>query len=139
LGEDHGQYGEQTGAEDERRRVGGAEAAGSDGAHGHGAHATGATTTLGAVLDAASSSATPAGCVASVTPSSGTGTITALNGETNSGITTWKSSIDGATAVAASRGTTVHLGDTLYLRYGSSQSSEAGPYPSRPSGPFLCD
>jgi hypothetical protein len=81
--------------------------------------ATGTTTTLGAVLDAAAASATPAGCVTSVTPSSGTGTITALNGTANTGSTTWKSSIDGATAAAASRGTTVHLGDTLYLHYTS--------------------
>lgn len=37
---------------------------------------TGTTTTLGAVLDAATSAATPSGCVTGVTPSSGTGTIT---------------------------------------------------------------
>ncbi|MCL2728788.1 MAG: hypothetical protein FWE15_02040 [Actinomycetia bacterium] len=80
---------------------------------------TGSTTTLGAVLDAAATSAAPAGCVTSVTPSSGTGTVTALNGTANSGTTTWKSSIDGAAAATASRGTTVHLGDTVYLHYSS--------------------
>ncbi|MCL2554343.1 MAG: hypothetical protein FWE75_19610, partial [Actinomycetia bacterium] len=76
-------------------------------------------TTLGAVLDAAATSAAPGGCVTSVTPSSGTGTVTALNGTANSGTTTWKSSIDGAAAATASRGTTVHLGDTVYLHYSS--------------------
>lgn len=42
---------------------------------------TGSTTTLGAVLDAATSAATPSGCVTAVTPSSGTGTISSLNGD----------------------------------------------------------
>ncbi|MGW5349809.1 hypothetical protein ACWERV_04705 [Streptomyces sp. NPDC004031] len=80
---------------------------------------TGATTTLGAVLDAAATSASPSGCVTSVTPSTGTGTVTALNGTANTGTSTWKASVDGGTPAAASRGATVHLGDTLYLRYGS--------------------
>ncbi|MFJ4408875.1 hypothetical protein [Streptomyces sp. NPDC088910] len=81
--------------------------------------ATGTTTTLGTVLDAAASSATPGGCVTAVTPATGTGTVTALNGTVNSGTATWKSSLDGSAPIAASRGTTVHLGDTVYLRYGS--------------------
>ncbi|MFD9880978.1 prenyltransferase/squalene oxidase repeat-containing protein [Streptomyces alboflavus] len=80
---------------------------------------TAKTTTLGAVLDAASSSATPAGCVTSVTPGSGTGTITALNGKANSGGSTWKASVDGAAAAGAARDKEIKLGDTISLRYGS--------------------
>ncbi len=80
---------------------------------------TGATTTLGAVLSAAATAATPSGCVTSVTPSTGTGTITAINGTTNTGTSTWKVSTDGSTLISASRGATVHIGDTIYLHYGS--------------------
>lgn len=81
--------------------------------------ATGTTSTLGAVLDAAQSAATPSGCVTSSAPTSGSGTITAINGTANSGSSTWKVSTDGATAVTATRGTVVNLGDTLSLTYGS--------------------
>ncbi|CAM5238918.1 hypothetical protein [Streptomyces xanthochromogenes] len=80
---------------------------------------TASTTTLGAVLDAATTSATPAGCVTSVTPGSGSGTITAVNGTSNSGSSTWKAGVDGASAVAANRDTVINLGDTIALRYGS--------------------
>ncbi|MFC8127380.1 hypothetical protein [Streptomyces sp. NPDC057302] len=80
---------------------------------------TASTTTLGAVVDAASSSAVPAGCITAVTPGSGGGTITALNGKANSGGSGWKSSVDGASAVAASRGTQIKAGDTISLRYSS--------------------
>lgn len=76
-----------------------------------------ATTNLGAVLDAARTSSTPASCVTSITPTSGTSTIRELNGTTN-GADTWRSTIDGAGTRAASRGTTVRLGDTIYLNYG---------------------
>ncbi|MFF2747277.1 hypothetical protein ACFVVA_17225 [Kitasatospora sp. NPDC058048] len=79
---------------------------------------TGTTTTLGDVLDAAGT-ATPSGCVTSVTPSTGGGTVTALNGTANSGSSTWKVSLDGTASTAATRATTVHLGDTVSLRYGS--------------------
>ncbi|MFD0408907.1 hypothetical protein [Kitasatospora sp. NPDC127116] len=79
---------------------------------------TGTTTTLGDVLDAAAT-ATPSGCVTSVTPSTGGGTVTALNGTANSGSSTWKVGLDGATATAATRAATVHLGDTVSLSYGS--------------------
>ncbi|MER5884028.1 prenyltransferase/squalene oxidase repeat-containing protein [Streptomyces sp. NPDC001941] len=74
---------------------------------------TAATTTLGTVLDAAT------GCVTSVNPASGSGTITAVNGTANSGGSTWKSSVDGAGAIAASRGTVINAGDTIALKYGS--------------------
>ncbi|WP_326700411.1 hypothetical protein OG909_25845 [Streptomyces sp. NBC_01754] len=80
---------------------------------------TGTTTTLGAVLDAATSAATPAGCVSGVTPSSGTGTLTSLNGKADSGSGTWKVSTDGSAFTAATRGTVVHAGDTLALRWGA--------------------
>ncbi|SDS77303.1 hypothetical protein SAMN05216371_0586 [Streptomyces sp. TLI_053] len=79
---------------------------------------TGGTVTLGDVLDAAAT-ATPSGCVTSVTPSTGAGTITAINGTANSGPSTWKVVLDGGTAAAATRATTVHVGDTVSLRYGS--------------------
>jgi hypothetical protein len=75
-----------------------------------------ATTTLGAVLTAATSAATPSGCVSGSSPSSGT--ITTVNGVSNSGSSTWKASIDNGTAAAATTGTTVSLGDTITLKYG---------------------
>ncbi|MET4922688.1 hypothetical protein P3L51_10060 [Streptomyces sp. PSRA5] len=80
---------------------------------------TGTTTTLGTVLNAAAGAATPSGCVTGVTPASGTGTITALNGKANAGGSTWRLSIDGASATTATRGTTINAGDTISLRYGS--------------------
>ncbi|MFI9100616.1 hypothetical protein ACIGXA_08815 [Streptomyces fildesensis] len=79
---------------------------------------TGTTSNLGAVLDAALASSTPSGCVTSRTPTSGTGTVTEVNGVTNAGANTWKVSIDGATAAGATRGTVVNVGDTISLRYG---------------------
>ncbi|MFC8345115.1 hypothetical protein [Streptomyces sp. NPDC057280] len=80
---------------------------------------TGSATTLGAVLDAAVSAATPSGCVTAVTPSFGTGTITSLNGKANSGSNTWKASIDGGTFTTAARETTVGVGDTIAVRWGA--------------------
>ncbi|MFE9662692.1 hypothetical protein [Streptomyces sp. NPDC005955] len=80
---------------------------------------TAATATLGDVLDAAATSATPSGCVTGVTPSSGTGTITSLNGTSNSGSQTWKVSVDGSAFAAASRGRTIGVGDTVALRWGA--------------------
>ncbi|GAA3214996.1 prenyltransferase/squalene oxidase repeat-containing protein [Dactylosporangium siamense] len=80
---------------------------------------TATTTTLGNILDTAITAATPTGCVTSVTPSSGSGTITAVNGLANAGGSTWKVSADGAALAAATRATTVNVGDTLYVRYGA--------------------
>ncbi|HEV7493025.1 MAG TPA: hypothetical protein VGO10_04555 [Baekduia sp.] len=77
---------------------------------------TTATTTLGAVLTAAVSGSTPAGCVTGSSPSSGV--ITTINGVTNSGGSTWKASIDNGTAAAANTATGVSLGDTISLKYG---------------------
>ncbi|MGW4200264.1 hypothetical protein [Streptomyces sp. NPDC004726] len=80
---------------------------------------TATTTTLGDVLTAAGSGATPSGCVTSVTPSSGTGTVTAVNGKANSGSNTWKASIDGSAFTTATRGTVINVGDTIALRWGA--------------------
>ncbi|AJE43991.1 prenyltransferase/squalene oxidase repeat-containing protein [Streptomyces nodosus] len=80
---------------------------------------TGSTTTLGAVLDAAIGAATPSGCVTGVTPSSGTGTVTSLNGKAGSGSNTWKVSIDGSAFTSAARETTVSVGDTIAVRWGA--------------------
>ncbi|MEW2368064.1 hypothetical protein AB0940_01715 [Streptomyces sp. NPDC006656] len=80
---------------------------------------TGTTTTLGDVLNAATTSATPAGCVTSVTPSSGTGTVTAVNGKANSGSNTWKVSVDGSAFAGALREKVINMGDTIALRWGA--------------------
>ncbi|MFJ6934695.1 hypothetical protein [Streptomyces sp. NPDC101132] len=80
---------------------------------------TGTTTTLGDVLNAATTAATPAGCVTSVTPSSGTGTITAVNGKANSGPNTWKVSVDGSAFAGAARNKVINVGDTIALRWGA--------------------
>ncbi|MFI1827494.1 hypothetical protein ACH41E_13745 [Streptomyces sp. NPDC020412] len=79
---------------------------------------TGATTTLGDVLAAAGAAALPAGCVTGVTPSSGSGPITSLNGKANSGSSTWKVSVDGAAYAGAAREKVVNVGDTIALRWG---------------------
>ncbi|MET9253946.1 hypothetical protein [Streptomyces sp. NPDC003717] len=80
---------------------------------------TGTTTTLGDVLTAAGGAATPAGCVTSVTPASGTGTITAVNGKANSGSNTWKVSVDGSAFAGAARNKVINVGDTIALRWGA--------------------
>ncbi|MFF8698512.1 hypothetical protein ACF067_05625 [Streptomyces albidoflavus] len=78
---------------------------------------TGTTSTLGAVLDAATSGATPSGCVTSVSPASGTGPVTAVNGKANSGSGTWKVSIDGSAFASPARNTAVGVGDTIAMRW----------------------
>ncbi|MER7763948.1 hypothetical protein [Streptomyces sp. NPDC097619] len=80
---------------------------------------TGTTTTLGDVLTAATTAAAPAGCVTSVTPASGTGTVTAVNGKANSGSNTWKVSVDGSAFAGATRGKVITVGDTIALRWGA--------------------
>ncbi|MEW5353144.1 hypothetical protein [Streptomyces sp. 16-176A] len=80
---------------------------------------TGTTTTLGDVLSAAAGAATPSGCVTSVTPASGTGTITAVNGKANSGSGTWKVSVDGSAFTGAARSKVINVGDTVALRWGA--------------------
>ncbi|MFB8076718.1 hypothetical protein [Streptomyces sp. NPDC056013] len=80
---------------------------------------TGTTTTLGDVLAAATTAATPAGCVTGVTPASGTGAVTTLNGKANSGSNTWKVSVDGSSFAGALREKTINVGDTIALRWGA--------------------
>ncbi|MFH9367597.1 hypothetical protein ACH4K8_18190 [Streptomyces anulatus] len=80
---------------------------------------TGTTTTLGDVLAAATSAASPTGCVTSVTPASGTGAVTAVNGKANSGSNTWKVSVDGSSFAGAPREKTISVGDTIALRWGA--------------------
>ncbi|MFF9572944.1 hypothetical protein [Streptomyces sp. NPDC014685] len=80
---------------------------------------TGTTTTLGDVLAAATSAASPTGCVTSVTPASGTGAITAVNGKANSGSNTWKVGVDGSSFAGALREKTINVGDTIALRWGA--------------------
>ncbi len=53
-----------------------------------------------------------------MTPGSGGTTVTSVNGKANSGGSAWKSSVDGATAAPAVRGTVINAGDTISLRYG---------------------
>lgn len=78
---------------------------------------TGATTDLGTVLAAASTASTPAGCVTSVVPASGTGTITSINGKANTGSATWKVSTDGSAFAGATRNKVIGVGDTIALRF----------------------
>jgi hypothetical protein len=76
-----------------------------------------ATTTLARVLEAAVSGATPAACVTSFEPESGTGAITQVNGYPSSPEAKWDISIDGGAEAEAKRGSVVELGDTIYLRF----------------------
>jgi hypothetical protein len=71
------------------------------------------TTTLATVLNAAVAGTTPAGCVTSFEPGSGSGAITQVNGTTAA----WKVSIDGGTKVTAERSTVIHVGDTIDLSH----------------------
>jgi hypothetical protein len=80
--------------------------------------APGATTaTLSAVLDAAVKATTPAGCVTGYLPGSGTGAITQINGFPGSPEAKWNIVIDGGESKQAKRNTTIHLGDTIYLKF----------------------
>lgn len=77
-----------------------------------------AKTKLGAVLEAAESDASPAGCVTSFAAVKGKGAITHINGSPEPAEAGWKVSIDGAAATTATGKTAVHLGDTIYLQLG---------------------
>jgi len=72
--------------------------------------------TLASVLEAAETSATPAGCVSAFTPSSGKGAITSIDGSPNPAQASWHVSIDGGAETQATRKTRVGIGDTIYLR-----------------------
>jgi hypothetical protein len=75
------------------------------------------TTTLAAVLDAAVKASAPAGCVSGYLPASGEGAITQVNGYPAVPAERWKVTIDGGTKASATRSTTIHVGDTIYLKY----------------------
>jgi hypothetical protein len=71
---------------------------------------------LVAVLAAAETSSTPAGCVSSFAPASGKGAITQVNGLPNPSGSGWQLGIDGGAEKPAKGSTAIHLGDTIYLR-----------------------
>ncbi len=75
------------------------------------------TTTLATVLNAAVAGTTPASCVTGFLPSSGEGAITQINGFPASPAERWNVTIDGGAKATARRNTTIHVGDTIYLRY----------------------
>jgi hypothetical protein len=75
------------------------------------------TTTLAAVLNTAVAGTTPASCVTGFLPASGEGAITQINGFPASPEARWKVSIDGAASATATRATTIHVGDTIYLKF----------------------
>jgi len=73
-----------------------------------------ATTTLEVVLSAAETSSTPTGCVTSF-KSEGQA-ITQINGNPSAPAPNWDVSIDGGAEARATPATSIHLGDTIYLR-----------------------
>src|SRR6202012_3519576 len=76
------------------------------------------TIPLSKVLDAAvAGGSTPSACVTSYAPTSGTGAITQVNGGTGTPAAGWKIGIDGGALATAERGTTIHVGDTIYLKF----------------------
>lgn len=75
------------------------------------------TTTLATVLDAAVEATTPAECISGYQPGAGEGAITQINGYPAVPAEKWNVSIDGAAAAQAKRSTTIHVGDTIYLKY----------------------
>jgi hypothetical protein len=75
------------------------------------------TTTLSFVLDTAVKGTTPASCVSGYLPASGAGAITQINEFPKTPEERWYVSIDGGEEKQAKRGTEVHLGDTIYLRF----------------------
>jgi hypothetical protein len=72
---------------------------------------TATKTTLGAVLEAAESAATPVGCLSSFAPVSGKGAFTEINGVSGD----WQYSIDDGKLKAAKRTASIGVGDTIYL------------------------
>ncbi len=76
------------------------------------------TIPLSKVLDAAvAGGSKPSACVTSYLPSSGTGAITQVNGAPGTPAARWKIGIDGGALATAERGTTIHVGDTIYLKF----------------------
>jgi hypothetical protein len=75
------------------------------------------TTTLSVVLDAAVKGTTPASCVTGYLPASGEGAISQINGFPAVPAEKWNVTIDGGAKSQAKRNTTIHVGDTIYLKY----------------------
>jgi hypothetical protein len=76
------------------------------------------TISLSKVLDAAvAGGSKPSSCVTSYLPSTGTGAITQVNGGPSTPEARWKIGIDGGALATAERGTTIHVGDTIYLKF----------------------
>lgn len=75
-----------------------------------------ATTTLEKVLKAAEAGSTPAECVTGHQSEAPTKAITQVNGYPSTPAPNWELSIDGAAETQAKLTSTVHLGDTIYLR-----------------------
>jgi hypothetical protein len=75
------------------------------------------TTTLGKVLEAAEVASTPTGCVTGHASEGGTEAITQVNGFPAVAKALWDYSIDGGAEAQATLATTIHLGDTIYLRF----------------------
>jgi hypothetical protein len=73
-------------------------------------------TTLAAVLEAAQAGSSPAGCVTSFLPASGTGAITQVDGSPSPAAAKWNVRIDGGKVNQAKRSTPIHLGDTISLQ-----------------------
>lgn len=70
-------------------------------------------TTLGTILEAAKTSASPSGCVTSYAPEAGKGIVTALDGEAASG--GWKLTVDGGKQITAKTSTKLKVGATILL------------------------
>lgn len=71
--------------------------------------------TLASVLEAAETSATPAGCVSGFTPAAGKGAITSIDGSPSPPQASWRVSIDGGAEAPATRKTSIGIGDIVYL------------------------
>jgi hypothetical protein len=76
------------------------------------------TTTLAAVLEAAEAASSPAGCVSSFAPASGSGALTQINGSPSPAEAKWDISIDGGKEKSAKRTSEIALGDTISLHLG---------------------
>jgi hypothetical protein len=74
-----------------------------------------ATTTLETVLNAAVAGTTPAGCVSNY---AGTTSITQINSYPPTPEARWHISIDGGAESTATKSIVIHVGDTIYLKFG---------------------
>jgi hypothetical protein len=76
-----------------------------------------ATTTLKKVLETAVAATTPSECVTSFGSEVATEAINQINGFPSAAKALWDIGIDGGTEAQAKLTTTIHLGDTIYLRF----------------------